>query len=197
MRISLAFVPRRPSLCSLLQFVPLILAQPPPVSAAGEFDQTEGGEDRQASPINSRTYAICALHARSNFFARRLRACVCACIPVRILFVIPRSYRNLLFQLSSPPSLTVLYSSYNVFISCVSLTLTIPQFLHCRLASSCEHWMTASHSTSLLFSLSPKTTAKRYLGHGSLSPGCRQGPTAIPSPQTPPTFLFCLPKFSP
>ncbi len=44
LRISLAFVPRRPSLCSLLQFVPLILAQPP-VSAAGEFDQTEGGEE--------------------------------------------------------------------------------------------------------------------------------------------------------
>ena len=32
LRISLAFVPRRPSLCSLLQFVPLILAQPPPPS---------------------------------------------------------------------------------------------------------------------------------------------------------------------
>lgn len=149
MRISLAFVPRRPSLCSLLQFVPLILAQPPPPSPPRANSIRQKGERRQASPINSRTYAICALHARSNFCAAtaclRTRAYRFEFFPSFLAHTAICCFNYLLRHLSQ-------YSKVNKmsFISCVSLTLTIPQFLHCRLASSCEHWMTTSHSTSLL-----------------------------------------------
>ncbi len=94
--------------------IPLLLAAirpanpctaPPPLSAAGEFDQTEGGEEAGLPHQFSYVRNLCVACAIEFLRSDCLPAY--ACIPIRILSVIPRSYRNLLFQLSSPPSLTV------------------------------------------------------------------------------------------